>query len=68
MLFWSALALCYALGIAAPDRSISRLEVATTMVMLWLFMSWRASLSPSLSIAPAWSLLLLPLGVLLGSR
>ena len=68
VLFWSALALCFALGIAAPDRSISRLEVATTMAMLWLFMSWRASLSPSLSIAPAWSLLLLPLGVLLGSR
>ena len=68
LLFWSALAICLGLAVTFTDASISRLEVAATIAVLWLFLTWRASVSPSLSIAPTWSLLLLPLGVLLSIR
>ena len=68
LLFWTALASWLALAVTFADRAVSRLEIAITGALLWLFIAWRTSVSPSLSIAPAWSLLLLPLGVLLGIR
>ncbi|MEE4299234.1 MAG: O-antigen ligase family protein, partial [Pseudomonadales bacterium] len=64
LLFWSALALV-AWSWFEPLRPRARHAAPAALLwIVWCMVSWRASTSPSLSLAPTWSLLLLPVALL----
>lgn len=68
LLFWTALVLVAWLW-TEPARSRAQpaalaAALAAVLCLAWCVLSWRTSISPSLSLAPTWSLLLLPIALL----